>query len=66
VDSRKFLSVQEVADRWGFSYVGVRDVIRAGKLPAARLGGNRLKIDISDLEAYELAAKRSGADIKAA
>lgn len=54
---RKFLSVQELSARWGLSYPAVREVIQSGKLPAARLGGRRYRVEIADVEAYETAAK---------
>lgn len=60
MESKKFLSVQDVAVRWGLSYNTVRDVIRGGKLPAARLGGRRFRVDLSDVEAYESASKTTG------
>jgi excisionase family DNA binding protein len=61
VVEKKFISVQAVAERWGMSYPAVRDVIAKGKLPAARLGGKRYRIDVADVEAYEAAMKREGA-----
>jgi len=61
MSEKRFLSVQEVADRWGLSYPAVRSVISEGRLPASRLGGRRMKIDIDDLVAYEAAAKGFGA-----
>jgi excisionase family DNA binding protein len=42
------------------SYPAVREVIQKGKLPAARLGGKRYRVEIADVEAYEAATKVVG------
>jgi len=60
---KKFLSVQQVAERWGYSHNAVRDIIESGKLPAARFNGHRIRIDSADVEAYEAAAKTSGVPV---
>jgi len=54
---KKYLSVQEIATRWGVTYPVVRKTIFDGRLPTARLGGRQMRVEVADLEAYEVAAE---------
>jgi excisionase family DNA binding protein len=53
--SSEFLSVKEVADRFQVSVDTVRRLVRAGKLPASRIGGRRgqLRFDPVDLKRFQ-------------
>lgn len=47
------LTVAMLAERWGTSATFVYDLIRAGRLPAFRLGGKLLRIRPDDVEEFE-------------
>ena len=54
---RQFLSIEEVADFLGVNYQLIYRLVRAGELPAARLG-RVYRIDRRDLEAYLSRSKK--------
>lgn len=47
------LTVAMVAARWGTSDTFVYDQIKAGKLPAFKLGGKLLRVKLEHVEEYE-------------
>ena len=56
--ARQFLSIEEVADLLGVNYQLIYRLVRAGELPAARLG-RVYRIDRRDLDAYLSRSKQS-------
>lgn len=56
--ARQYLSIEEVADLLGVNYQLIYRLVRAGELPAARLG-RVYRIDRRDLEAYLAHSKQS-------
>jgi excisionase family DNA binding protein len=58
--ARQYLSIEEVADLLGVNYQLIYRLVRAGELPAARLG-RVYRIDRRDLEAYLSRSKQSAA-----
>jgi excisionase family DNA binding protein len=51
--SEKPYTVQGLADRWGCSVWAVYALIKAGRLPAFRLGGKLLRIRAEDVAKWE-------------
>lgn len=49
-----YLSSRQLHKRWNFHQESVRRIIREGRLPAVRIG-KRLRVLLSDVEAYEAA-----------
>jgi excisionase family DNA binding protein len=48
-----YVTIAAVADRWNCSRDTVERRIKSGHLPAVRVGGKTLRIDLADLEIYE-------------
>lgn len=53
--TQRFLTAQQVADRWQTCRTTVYRHIKAGRLPSKRLGvgGRMIRIDAEDVEAFE-------------
>lgn len=47
-----YLTPQDLHQRWGFHRESIRRIIREGRVPALRIG-KRLRVALSDVEAYE-------------
>lgn len=48
----KYLSSEQLHERWGFHAESIRRMIREGRIPATRIG-TRLRVAMNDIEAYE-------------
>lgn len=58
---KDYLSLEEVADAMGVTYQLIYKLVRAGELPAARLG-KLYRVSRTDLEAYLARTKREAAE----
>lgn len=58
-EERRFLSLKEVAQRYGISYQTAHAMAREGRLPAFQLGGRGMwRVDLAALERLERRAER--------
>jgi excisionase family DNA binding protein len=62
----EYISVREVCDRYGLSDKTVRRKIKAGELPAYRVGERIYKLDAGQVEAALLQPANHQADVAAA
>jgi len=60
----KFLTVQEVADRLGFSYITVYGWVKSGKLPSYNFAGG-FRIKERDFEAFVEAGRNNNLKVVA-
>ncbi|UOT02267.1 excisionase family DNA-binding protein [Rhodococcus opacus] len=49
--ARKLITPHQAAERLGVEYSTIRRWIRSGKLPAFRLAGHAVRIDVADVDA---------------
>lgn len=53
-NSQRFLSLTQVAERYGLSYMTVWNMAKKGRIPAFRIGGNGAwRVDLSALQDLE-------------
>lgn len=58
---QQFLTVQEIADRLGFTESFVRKLLRARHLPHYTIGSD-IRIDVIDIEVYLAACRVASSD----
>jgi len=49
----RFLTIEQLAERWQTTDRTIRRKVAAGELPVVRLGAQSVRIDLDDVEAFE-------------
>jgi len=63
-EKEKFLTIQEVANRIGFSYITVYGWVKSGKLPSYNFAGG-FRVTEKDLETFVKKGKNSNLKVAA-
>jgi len=63
-EKEKFLTIQEVADRIGFSYITVYGWVKSGKIPSYNFAGG-FRVTEKDLETFVKKSRNSNLKVVA-